>query len=61
VVGAAVLVLSGKAADLWGKKRTLFAIAVFGSIGSSLATALATPILSGHPFQVVATPPAANR
>lgn len=32
-------------------------LAVFGSIGSSLATALATPILSGHPFQMVATPP----
>jgi MFS family permease len=32
-------------------------LAVFGSIGSSLATALATPILSAHPFQLVATPP----
>jgi MFS family permease len=32
-------------------------LAVFGSIGTSLATALATPILSAHPFQLVATPP----
>jgi len=32
-------------------------LAVFGSIGSSLATALATPILTSHPFQLVATPP----
>jgi MFS family permease len=32
-------------------------LAVFGSIGSSLATALATPILTAHPFQLVATPP----
>ena len=34
VVGAAVLVLSGKAADLWGKKRTLFGIAVFFLVGT---------------------------
>jgi len=32
-------------------------LAVFGSVGSSLATALATPILSSHPFQLVANPP----
>jgi MFS family permease len=32
-------------------------LAVFGSIGSSLATALATPILTNHPFQLIATPP----
>jgi MFS family permease len=34
VVGAAVLVLSGKAADLWGKKRMLFIISVFFLIGT---------------------------
>jgi MFS family permease len=32
-------------------------LAVFGAIGSSLATSLATPILASHPFQLVATPP----
>jgi len=31
--------------------------AAFGSIGSALAIALATPILAAHPFQLVATPP----
>jgi hypothetical protein len=32
-------------------------MAVFGAIGSALATALITPILTSHPFQLVATPP----
>jgi len=32
-------------------------LAVFGAVGSALATALLTPILAAHPFQVVATPP----
>jgi len=32
-------------------------LAVFGAIGSALATALITPILTSHPFQLVATPP----
>ena len=31
--------------------------AAFGSIGSALAVALATPILAAHPFLLVATPP----
>jgi MFS family permease len=32
-------------------------LAVFGAVGSALATALITPILASHPFQLVATPP----
>jgi MFS family permease len=32
-------------------------LSAFGSVGASLATALATPILSTHPYQMVATPP----
>jgi MFS family permease len=32
-------------------------LAVAGSIGSALATALLTPILAAHPYELVATPP----
>jgi hypothetical protein len=32
-------------------------LAVFGSVGSSLATSLATPILTSHPYQLIANPP----
>jgi MFS family permease len=32
-------------------------LSAFGSVGAALATALATPILSSHPYQMVATPP----
>jgi MFS family permease len=32
-------------------------LAAFGALGSALATALVTPILTSHPFQLVATPP----
>jgi MFS family permease len=32
-------------------------LAVAGSIGSALATALLTPILAAHPYKLVATPP----
>ncbi|MCW2931818.1 MAG: transporter [Actinomycetia bacterium] len=32
-------------------------LAVFGSIGSALATALLTPILAAHPYYLVGTPP----
>jgi len=32
-------------------------LAAFGGLGSALATALITPILSSHPFELVATPP----
>jgi MFS family permease len=32
-------------------------LAVFGAVGSALATAMLTPILASHPFQVVGTPP----
>jgi MFS family permease len=32
-------------------------LAAFGGLGSALATALITPILTSHPFQLVATPP----
>ena len=32
-------------------------LAAFGGIGGALATALVTPILTSHPFQLVATPP----
>ena len=32
-------------------------LAAFGGLGSALATALVTPILTSHPFQLVATPP----
>jgi MFS family permease len=34
VVGAATMALAGKASDLWGKKRTLLALAVFFLIGT---------------------------
>jgi MFS family permease len=32
-------------------------LAVAGSIGSALATALLTPILAAHPYELIATPP----
>lgn len=32
-------------------------LAAFGGLGSALATALITPILTSHPFELVATPP----
>jgi MFS family permease len=32
-------------------------LAVFGGVGSALATALITPILTSHPFELIATPP----
>jgi MFS family permease len=35
-------------------------LAAFGGLGSALATALITPILTSHPFQLVATPPGAK-
>jgi nitrate/nitrite transporter NarK len=49
------LLIDAVPAERQGISSGMFA--VFGGIGSALATALITPILAAHPYYLIATPP----